>query len=87
VLFVLHMFQTSQPGLEVFQNLLEQNPHILYPARTSKALLMHWQLMKQYHLLPDQTGNALGQNHCNHLWKYNFQHLFTFIHDCPCGCH
>lgn len=50
---------TSQPGLEVFQNLLEQNPHILYPARTAKALLTHWQLMKQYHLLPDQTVQSL----------------------------
>ncbi|PNF29236.1 Microspherule protein 1 [Cryptotermes secundus] len=50
---------TSQPGLEVFQNLLEQNPHILYPSRTAKALLTHWQLMKQYHLLPDQTVQSL----------------------------
>ncbi|KDR21571.1 hypothetical protein L798_01725 [Zootermopsis nevadensis] len=50
---------TSQPGLEVFQNLLEHNPHILYPARTAKALLTHWQLMKQYHLLPDQTVQSL----------------------------
>ncbi|XP_069678073.1 microspherule protein 1 isoform X2 [Periplaneta americana] len=50
---------TSQPGLEVFQNLLEQNPHILFPARTAKALLTHWQLMKQYHLLPDQTVQSL----------------------------
>ncbi|PSN52395.1 Microspherule protein 1 [Blattella germanica] len=33
---------------DVFQNLLEQNPHILHPARTAKALLTHWQLMKQH---------------------------------------
>jgi microspherule protein 1 len=50
---------TSQPGLDVFQNLLEQNPHILYPSRTAKALFTHWQLMKQYHLLPDQTVQSL----------------------------
>lgn len=50
---------TSQPTLETFQGLLEANAQIFYPARTGKALLAHWQLMKQYHLLPDQTVHNL----------------------------
>lgn len=43
----------------MFQELLETNAHIFYPARTAKALHSHWQLMKQYHLLPDQTVQSL----------------------------
>lgn len=51
----IFILQTSQPTLENFQKLLETNAQTFYPARTAKALLAHWQLMKQYHLLPDQT--------------------------------
>ncbi|KAK1137265.1 hypothetical protein K0M31_001779 [Melipona bicolor] len=50
---------TTQPTVEVFQELLEANAHTFYSARTAKALLVHWQLMKQYHLLPDQTVQSL----------------------------
>ncbi|XP_043285451.1 microspherule protein 1 isoform X2 [Venturia canescens] len=50
---------TSQPTLENFQKLLETNAQTFYLARTAKALLAHWQLMKQYHLLPDQTVQTL----------------------------
>lgn len=51
--------QVSQPSPDDFQKLLEANAQTFYPARTSKALLAHWQLMKQYHLLPDQTVQSL----------------------------
>uniref|UniRef100_A0ABD2XJK0 Microspherule protein 1 n=1 Tax=Trichogramma kaykai TaxID=54128 RepID=A0ABD2XJK0_9HYME len=47
------------PPLEEFQRLLETNAQTFYPARTAKALLSHWQLMKQYHLLPDQTASSV----------------------------
>lgn len=50
--------QTSQPTLETFQDLLHRHPAAFYLARTAKALQAHWQLMKQYYLLEDQTGNA-----------------------------
>ncbi|XP_046747358.1 microspherule protein 1 [Diprion similis] len=50
---------SSQPTLETFQELLEVNAQTFYPARTAKALMAHWQLMKQYHLLPDQTVQGL----------------------------
>lgn len=46
---------TENPTVETFQELLDKNPAAFYPARTAKALLNHWTLMKQYSLLPDQT--------------------------------
>ncbi|XP_030052658.1 microspherule protein 1 isoform X2 [Microcaecilia unicolor] len=50
---------TSQPTLETFQELLNTHPHVLYPSRTAKSLQIHWQLMKQYYLLEDQTVQPL----------------------------
>lgn len=46
---------------------MEANAQTFYPARTAKSLLTHWQLMKQYHLLPDQTIQSLprGENVLN----------------------
>ncbi|XP_045492246.1 microspherule protein 1 [Colias croceus] len=52
----------SHPAVEKFQELLEQNPHVFYPTRTAKSLMEHWQLLKQYHLLPDQTVQPLPKN-------------------------
>ncbi|KAK3577150.1 hypothetical protein CHS0354_037486 [Potamilus streckersoni] len=49
------IISTSQPNIETFQDLLEKHPNVLYPTRTAKALQNHWLLMKQYHLLPDQS--------------------------------
>ncbi|MBN3297642.1 MCRS1 protein, partial [Amia calva] len=37
---------TSQPKLEVFQELLNKHPGVFYPSRTAKSLLVHWQLLK-----------------------------------------
>lgn len=53
---------SSLPPLERFQELLDQNPHVFYPSRNAKTLLAHWQLLKQYHLLPDQTVQPLPKN-------------------------
>nr|XP_033794945.1 microspherule protein 1 isoform X2 [Geotrypetes seraphini] len=50
---------TSQPTLETFQELLNTHPHVFYPSRTAKSLQIHWQLMKQYYLLEDQTVQPL----------------------------
>uniref|UniRef100_A0A674BE66 Microspherule protein 1 n=1 Tax=Salmo trutta TaxID=8032 RepID=A0A674BE66_SALTR len=47
--------QSSQPKLEVFQELLSKHPSVFYPSRTPKSLLVHWQLLKQYYLLEDQS--------------------------------
>uniref|UniRef100_A0A4W4HIK1 Microspherule protein 1 n=1 Tax=Electrophorus electricus TaxID=8005 RepID=A0A4W4HIK1_ELEEL len=50
---------SSQPKLEVFQELLSKHPSIFYPSRTAKSLLVHWQLLKQYYLLDDQSVQPL----------------------------
>uniref|UniRef100_A0AAY4E0H3 Microspherule protein 1 n=1 Tax=Denticeps clupeoides TaxID=299321 RepID=A0AAY4E0H3_9TELE len=50
---------TSQPKLEVFQEVLSKHPSVFYPSRTSKSLLVHWQLLKQYYLLEDQSVQPL----------------------------
>ncbi|KAL7837558.1 hypothetical protein SRHO_G00272690 [Serrasalmus rhombeus] len=49
----------SQPKLEVFQDLLNKHPSVFYPSRTAKSLLVHWQLLKQYYLLDDQSVQPL----------------------------
>ncbi|NWI17842.1 MCRS1 protein, partial [Crypturellus soui] len=46
---------SSQPTLDTFQELLHKHPDVFYPARTARALQLHWQLMKQYYLLHDQS--------------------------------
>uniref|UniRef100_A0A8C3XPZ1 Microspherule protein 1 n=1 Tax=Chelydra serpentina TaxID=8475 RepID=A0A8C3XPZ1_CHESE len=51
--------QTSQPTLDTFQDLLDKHPEAFYPSRSAKALQVHWQLMKQYYLLDDQTVQPL----------------------------
>ncbi|XP_071277211.1 microspherule protein 1 isoform X11 [Agelaius tricolor] len=47
------------PSLDTFQELLQRHPSVFYPARTPKALQLHWQLLRQYHLLQDQTVQPL----------------------------
>uniref|UniRef100_A0A182WKE8 FHA domain-containing protein n=1 Tax=Anopheles minimus TaxID=112268 RepID=A0A182WKE8_9DIPT len=47
------------PTLETFQELLNKNSSVFYHSRTAKNLLNHWQLMKQYSLLPDQPVQSL----------------------------
>ncbi|CAH1788008.1 unnamed protein product [Owenia fusiformis] len=46
---------TSQPQMEVFNDLLSKHSSVFHPMRTGKVLHNHWLLMKQYHLLPDQS--------------------------------
>lgn len=50
---------TSQPKLDVFQDLLNKQPGVFHPSRTPKSLLVHWQLLKQYYLLDDQSVQPL----------------------------
>ncbi|XP_014118277.1 PREDICTED: microspherule protein 1 [Pseudopodoces humilis] len=47
------------PSLDTFQELLQRHPAVFYPARTPKALQLHWQLLRQYHLLQDQPVQPL----------------------------
>ena len=38
-----------------FERLLASQPTVFHPRRGARALLTHWQYMRQYSLLPDQT--------------------------------
>lgn len=49
----------DNPTDETFQELLKKNSTIFYHARTPKILKIHWELMKQYSLLSDQTIPSL----------------------------
>lgn len=35
--------------------MLTQHPDVFYSGRTANALYRHWQTLRMYHLLPDQT--------------------------------
>ncbi|GAB5573753.1 microspherule protein 1 isoform X2 [Prionailurus iriomotensis] len=65
---------TSQPTLETFQDLLHRHPDAFYLARTAKALQAHWQLMKQYYLLEDQTAK-LPSRRKESGWNDTQQHV------------
>ncbi|XP_062543418.1 microspherule protein 1 [Armigeres subalbatus] len=52
----------SNPTQETFQELLDKNSTVLYQARTAKSLYTHWQLMKQFSLLPDQSVQSLPKS-------------------------
>ncbi|CAH0405521.1 unnamed protein product [Chilo suppressalis] len=62
---------SSHPALEKFQELLDQNPHVFYPSRTAKALMNHWQLLKQYQLLPDQTVHPLPKSQDDKIMSFS----------------
>lgn len=68
---------TESPGIETFQDLLDKNASVFYPARTAKALSNHWVLMKQYSLLPDQTITSLQKS--EHI--VNFSDAEDMIND------
>lgn len=61
--------QTENPTIETFQELLDKNALIFYPARTAKALFNYWQLMKQYTLLPDQSVASIQK--ADHLISFS----------------
>lgn len=46
---------TETPTEETFQDLLTKNATVFFHARTPKSLLIHWELMRQYMLLNDQS--------------------------------
>lgn len=50
---------TESPTDETFRDLLTKNSTVFYHARTPKSLTNHWELMRQYSLLIDQTIPAM----------------------------
>ena len=59
--------------LAVFECVLSSQPGVFHPTRTARTLLIHWQYMKQYSLLPDQAVQPLPR-------QENAQHILIF-HD------
>ncbi|GFN97870.1 hypothetical protein PoB_002437600 [Plakobranchus ocellatus] len=71
----------SQPTFDTFQSLLQQHPDVFHPARTAKTLQCHWLLMKQYHLLPDQTVQPMPRG--DHI--LNLSDIEDFMNDDDIG--
>ncbi|BES99960.1 Microspherule protein [Nesidiocoris tenuis] len=49
---------TPPPTLPTFEELLSKNVATFHRARTAKALMAQWHLMKQYQLLDEQSGSS-----------------------------
>ncbi|EHA98388.1 Microspherule protein 1 [Heterocephalus glaber] len=74
---------TSQPTLKTFQELLHRHPDAFYLARTAKSLKAHWQLMKQYYLLEDQTRTYLiDESKPKDMWDEVLEHEPTVADRC-----
>jgi microspherule protein 1 len=50
------VLSTNGPTLETFEQLLSNNSDVFLPQRTPKSLQTHWNLLKHFHLLPDQSA-------------------------------
>ncbi|PIK60993.1 putative microspherule protein 1 isoform X2 [Apostichopus japonicus] len=53
--FCCIFFREVNRLFKTFQDLITKNVTIFHPSRTAKSLHSYWLLMKQYHLLPDQS--------------------------------
>lgn len=56
------------PSLKDFEELLKKNPAIFHSARTPRCLQNHWQSLKQFTLLPDQSVQPLPRD--NHILNF-----------------
>ena len=52
---------SSNPTLEVFEEVLQKNALTFHRVRTAKCLEKHWHMMKRYHLINDQSVPPLPQ--------------------------
>jgi len=53
--------KSSQANVDVsyFDKLLSSHASVFHPSRSGRSLMIHWQYLKQYSLLPDQTVQPL----------------------------
>lgn len=58
---ILCQFQTINPSLDLFNELLMKHPDVFHPARTTRSLYQHWLHMRQYRVLLDQKALPLPQ--------------------------
>jgi len=68
---------SSQPSIEVFDKELLEHSSVFHPSRSAKSLHSHWLLMKQYHLLPDQSVQPMPRG--DHV--LNFSDAEDLIND------
>ena len=54
--------QSPSPTLKDFENLLNDHPQVFHGARTPRCLAQHWQSLRQYTLLPDQSVHPLPKD-------------------------
>lgn len=71
--------QTSQPKVDMFQELLSKHPGVFHPSRTPKSLLVHWQLLKQYYLLDDQSGKLSYLHNYTNITSKHFNMYCIFV--------
>lgn len=57
-----------EEALKDFEELLKKNSTIFHSARTPRCLQQHWQSLKQYTLLPDQSVQPLPRD--NHILNF-----------------
>nr|CAB3263704.1 microspherule protein 1-like [Phallusia mammillata] len=63
------IFTSSQPTVETFQTVLNQNISVFHHGRTAELLKRHWELMKKYQLIEDQTVQPLPQG--DHILNFS----------------
>ena len=61
-------FQNPPPAVKDFDELLKKNPTVFHSARTPRCLQHHWQSLKQFTLLPDQSVQPLPRD--NHILNF-----------------
>ena len=66
--FHLYRLQTPPPALKDFEEILRKNPGKFHSARTARVLQHHWQSLKQFTLLPDQSVQPLPRD--NHILNF-----------------
>ena len=60
--------QNPPPSLKDFEETLRKNPTVFHSARTARGLQHHWQSLKQFTLLPDQSVQPLPRD--NHILNF-----------------
>ncbi|ENN78343.1 hypothetical protein D910_05314, partial [Dendroctonus ponderosae] len=53
---------STNATIETFGDLLSKHADVFYNGRTANTLFRHWQSLRMYHLLPDQTVGQMPHN-------------------------
>jgi len=61
---ISEVLANSNPTIQIFEKLLEDNQDVFHKSRTAKTIHNHWLLMKHYQLLVDQSAR-MGETDIN----------------------